>query len=137
MTFTTQEDRTVTAIVPAVQTSFNDLIIPPTRPSYDSGISDVPLLGDILDAQVVGVPDVKYGEELCAWVKLRPGAEPLTAERVREFAAGKLARYKIPRYVIEVDEFPLTVTGKVRKLEMRERSIRLLSLEEAAALRHA
>jgi fatty-acyl-CoA synthase len=92
---------------------------------------------DILDAQVVGVPDVKYGEELCAWVKLRPGAEPLTAERVREFAAGKLARYKIPRYVIEVDEFPLTVTGKVRKLEMRERSIGLLSLEEAAALRHA
>jgi fatty-acyl-CoA synthase len=92
---------------------------------------------DILDAQVVGVPDVKYGEELCAWVKLRPGAEPLTAERVREFAAGKLARYKIPRYVIEVDEFPLTVTGKVRKLEMRERSIGLLSLEEAVALRHA
>ena len=92
---------------------------------------------DILDAQVIGVPDVKYGEELCAWVKIRPGAEPLTAEKVREFATGKLARYKIPRYVIVVDEFPLTVTGKVRKLEMRETSVGLLGLEEAAALRHA
>jgi fatty-acyl-CoA synthase len=92
---------------------------------------------DILDAQVIGVPDVKYGEELCAWVKIRPGAEPLTTEKVREFAAGRLARYKIPRYVIVVDEFPLTVTGKVRKLEMREKSVGLLSLEEAAAIRHA
>ena len=92
---------------------------------------------DILDAQVIGVPDERYGEELCAWVKLRPGAEPLTAEKVREFATGKLARYKIPRYVIVVDEFPLTVTGKVRKLEMRETSVGLLGLEEAAALRHA
>jgi fatty-acyl-CoA synthase len=92
---------------------------------------------DILDAQVIGVPDAKYGEELCAWVKIRPGAEPLTTEKVREFAAGRLARYKIPRYVIVVDEFPLTVTGKVRKLEMREKSVGLLSLDEAAAIRHA
>jgi fatty-acyl-CoA synthase len=92
---------------------------------------------DILDAQVIGLPDVRYGEELCAWVKIRPGAEPLTAEKVREFAAGKLARYKIPRYVIVVDEFPLTVTGKVRKLEMREKSVGLLALEDAAAIRHA
>jgi len=92
---------------------------------------------DILDAQVIGVPDVKYGEELCAWVKIRPGAEPLTAEKLREFAAGRLARYKVPRYVIVVDEFPLTVTGKVRKLEMREKSVGLLALEDAAAIRHA
>ena len=92
---------------------------------------------DILDAQVIGVPDVKYGEELCAWVKIRPGAEPLTAEKLREFAAGRLARYKVPRYVIVVDEFPLTVTGKVRKLEMREKSIGLLALEDAAAIHHA
>jgi fatty-acyl-CoA synthase len=92
---------------------------------------------DILDAQVIGVPDVKYGEELCAWVKIRPGAEPVTAGKVREFAAGKLARYKIPRYVIVVDEFPLTVTGKVRKLEMREKSVALLALEDAAAVHHA
>jgi fatty-acyl-CoA synthase len=92
---------------------------------------------DILDAQVIGVPDVRYGEELCAWVKIREGADPLTAQKVREFASGQLAHYKIPRYVMVVDEFPLTVTGKVRKLEMRERSIGLLGLEGAAAARHA
>jgi len=92
---------------------------------------------DILDVQVIGVPDVRYGEELCAWVKIREGAGPLTAEKVREFAAGQLARYKIPRYVLVVDEFPLTVTGKVRKVEMREQSIGLLALAEAAAIRHA
>jgi fatty-acyl-CoA synthase len=92
---------------------------------------------DILDAQVIGVPDVKYGEELAAWVKIRDGAGPLTAEKLRAFGTGKLAHYKIPRYVIVVDEFPLTVTGKVRKLEMREKSIGLLALEEAAAVRLA
>jgi fatty-acyl-CoA synthase len=92
---------------------------------------------DILDAQVIGVPDVKYGEELCAWVKLRDGAGQLTAEQVREFAAGKLAHYKIPRYVIVVDEFPMTVTGKVRKVEMREKSVELLDLQDAAAVKNA
>jgi fatty-acyl-CoA synthase len=83
---------------------------------------------DIEDVQVVGVPDPKYGEELCAWVKLREGAEPLTAESVREFATGKLAHYKIPRYVVVVDDFPMTVTGKIRKVEMREKSIAMLDL---------
>ena len=92
---------------------------------------------DILDAQVIGVPDVKYGEELCVWVTLRDGAEPLTAEKVREFASGKLAHYKIPRYVMVVDEFPMTVTGKVRKVEMRERSVEMLDLGEAAAVKNA
>ncbi|MGE3660539.1 MAG: AMP-binding protein [Pseudonocardia sp.] len=92
---------------------------------------------DVLDAQVVGVPDVRYGEELCAWVKLREGAEELTAESVREFAAGKLAHYKIPRYVVVVEEFPMTVTGKVRKIEMRTRSVDLLGLHDAAAVRNA
>jgi fatty-acyl-CoA synthase len=92
---------------------------------------------DILDAQVIGVPDDKYGEELMAWVRMREGAEPLTAEKVREFCEGKLARYKIPRYVHVVDEFPMTVTGKVRKVEMREKSITLLGLEAAAAAKHA
>ncbi|MCY7340302.1 MAG: AMP-binding protein [Pseudonocardia sp.] len=82
---------------------------------------------DILDAQVVGVPDAKYGEELCAWVTLRDGAPELTAESLREFATGRLAHYKIPRYVLVVDEFPMTVTGKVRKVEMRERSAILLA----------
>jgi fatty-acyl-CoA synthase len=81
---------------------------------------------DILDAQVIGVPDARYGEELMAWVRLRPGAATLTAESLREFCRGQLARYKIPRYVHVVDDFPMTVTGKVRKVEMRERSVEIL-----------
>jgi len=83
---------------------------------------------DILDAQVIGVPDAKYGEELMAWIRMRPGATPLTAEALREFCLGKLAHYKIPRYVHITDEFPMTVTGKVRKVEMREKSAELLGL---------
>ena len=92
---------------------------------------------DILDAQVIGVPDERYGEELCAWVRLRPGAPELTAERLRDYAAGKLAHYKIPRYVHLVEEFPMTVTGKVRKVEMRERSVQLLGLAHLAARNYA
>jgi fatty-acyl-CoA synthase len=84
---------------------------------------------DIVDAQVIGVPDEKYGEELMAWVRLREGAEPLDADTLRSFCTGKLAHYKIPRYVHLVDEFPMTVTGKVRKVEMRERSLGLLGLD--------
>ncbi|MFR9801578.1 AMP-binding protein [Pseudonocardia sp. RS010] len=91
---------------------------------------------DILDAQVVGVPDVRYGEELCAWVQVREGAQ-VTAESLREFASGKLAHYKIPRYVLVVDEFPMTVTGKVRKVEMREKSVDILDLRDAASVRNA
>jgi len=82
----------------------------------------------IEDAQVIGVPDAKYGEEICVWVKLKPGAEPLDADAVREFARGRLAHYKIPRYVHLVDEFPMTVTGKIRKVQMREESVRILGL---------
>jgi fatty-acyl-CoA synthase len=92
---------------------------------------------DILDAQVVGVPDERYGEELMAWVRMKEGTTPLTAEAVREFCEGKLAHYKIPRYVHIVDEFPMTVTGKIRKVEMREVSVELLGLQNAAATRHA
>jgi fatty-acyl-CoA synthase len=83
---------------------------------------------DILDAQVIGVPDPKFGEELMAWVRLRPGAETITAEALREFCTGKLAHYKIPRYVHVVDEFPMTVTGKIRKIQMREEAVALLGL---------
>jgi fatty-acyl-CoA synthase len=83
---------------------------------------------DIEDVQVVGVPDERYGEELCAWVRMKAGAEPLDSEAVRAYAEGRLAHYKIPRYVVVVDEFPMTVTGKVRKVEMRERSVDLLGL---------
>jgi fatty-acyl-CoA synthase len=91
---------------------------------------------DIVDAQVIGVPDAKYGEELCAWVQLREGVADLSAEAVREFATGRLAHYKIPRYVLVVDDFPMTVTGKVRKVEMREKSVGLLDLGEAAAIKN-
>ncbi|MGH3355354.1 MAG: AMP-binding enzyme, partial [Nocardioidaceae bacterium] len=92
---------------------------------------------DISDVQVIGVPDERYGEELCAWVSMREGADPLTAETVREFASGKLAHYKIPRYVLVVDEFPMTVTGKVRKVEMREKSVAMLGLSAAASVKNA
>jgi fatty-acyl-CoA synthase len=84
---------------------------------------------DILDAQVIGVPDAKYGEELMAWVRMRPGAAPLTAEKLREFCTGKLAHYKIPRYVHITGEFPMTVTGKVRKVEMREKSVEIIGIQ--------
>jgi fatty-acyl-CoA synthase len=83
---------------------------------------------DVEDVQVVGVPDERYGEELCAWVRMRAGAQPLDADAVRAFAEGRLAHYKIPRYVLVVEEFPMTVTGKVRKVEMRERSAEILGL---------
>jgi fatty-acyl-CoA synthase len=92
---------------------------------------------DVVEAQVIGVPDERYGEELMAWVRLREGAEPLTAEALRDFCAGKLAHYKVPRYVKLVDSFPMTVTGKVRKVEMREVSITELGLESVAAIRNA
>ena len=83
---------------------------------------------DVEDVQVIGVPDERYGEELCAWLKLREGAEPLDAAAVRAFCEGRLAHFKIPRYVLVVEEFPMTVTGKIRKVEMREETTRLLEL---------
>ncbi|SDD49180.1 fatty-acyl-CoA synthase [Geodermatophilus telluris] len=92
---------------------------------------------DVVDAQVIGVPDERFGEELMAWVRLREGAEPLTPEALRAFCAGKLAHYKVPRYVKVVEAFPMTVTGKVRKVEMREVSVHELGLEQAAAIQNA
>ena len=74
---------------------------------------------DIEDVQVIGVPDEKYGEELCAWIKLRGTAE-LADDAIREFCKEQIAHYKIPRYIKFVDEFPMTVTGKVQKFKMRE-----------------
>jgi fatty-acyl-CoA synthase len=90
----------------------------------------------IEDVQVIGVPDEKYGEELCAWVKLRPGAD-LTAQDVRGYCQGKIAHYKIPRYVHFTESFPMTVTGKVQKYKMREASITDLGLEAASQARTA
>jgi fatty-acyl-CoA synthase len=91
---------------------------------------------DILDAQVIGVPDEKYGEELMAWVRVKDGAT-MSVEQLREFCGGKLAHYKIPRYVHVVDEFPMTVTGKIRKVQMREEAVDLLGLQQAAAIKNA
>ena len=88
---------------------------------------------DIEDVQAIGVPDTRYGEELMVWVKLRPGADPMSEDDVRDFCRGKIAHYKVPRYVKFVDEFPMTVTGKVRKVEMREVSIGELGLGDAAS----
>jgi len=85
---------------------------------------------DILDAQVIGVPDPVYGEELMAWVRLRPGAAELTADTLRAFCRGQLAHYKIPRYVHVVDEFPMTATGKVRRVEMREQAVVILGIRD-------
>jgi len=84
---------------------------------------------DIDDVQVIGVPDEKYGEEICAWIKMRADCAPLNSTAIRDFSTGKLAHYKIPRYVLVVEEFPMTVTGKVRKVEMRAESIKLLGLD--------
>ncbi|MEU6563480.1 AMP-binding protein [Nocardia nova] len=85
---------------------------------------------DVLDAQVVGIPDPKYGEELVAWIRMREGASPLDADAVREFCTGRLAHFKIPRHVHIVDEFPMTVTGKVRKVDIRTTSVRLFGMPE-------
>jgi fatty-acyl-CoA synthase len=85
----------------------------------------------IEDVQVTGVPDEKYGEELCAWIRVRGGAE-LTAEDIRAYCTGKIAHFKIPRYVRLTTEFPMTVTGKVQKFRMREVSVEELGLQAAS-----
>ncbi len=85
----------------------------------------------IQDVQVFGIPDERYGEELCAWVKLRAG-ETLTAEDVREFCRDQIAHYKVPRHIRFVDEFPMTVTGKMQKFIMRDRMAAELGVQEAA-----
>jgi len=90
----------------------------------------------IEEVQVIGVPDLKYGEELCAWIRLRPGAQ-LDAAAVREYCQGKIAHYKIPRYVRFTAEFPMTVTGKIQKFKMRETSVTELDLAEASDVRTA
>jgi len=81
----------------------------------------------IQDVQVIGVPDPRYGEELCAWVRLHDG-ETATAEEIRDFCRGQIAHFKIPRYVKFVDGFPMTVTGKIQKFIMREQTMAELGL---------
>jgi fatty-acyl-CoA synthase len=91
---------------------------------------------DVSDVQVVGVPDVKYGEELMAWVKTREGAT-LTEDDLKEYCRGKIAHYKVPRYVKFTTEFPMTVTGKIQKFKMREQAIEELGLQDAAGMKTA
>ncbi len=93
----------------------------------------------VADVQVIGVPDETYGEELCAWVIRRDdeGGRALTADVVREYCRGSLAHFKVPRYVMFVDEFPMTVTGKIQKYKMRETSVAALGLHSAASVEHA
>jgi fatty-acyl-CoA synthase len=90
----------------------------------------------IADVQVIGLPDERVGEEVCAWVRLKPGAE-LTVEALRQFCQGRIAHYKIPRYVAVVDEFPTTVTGKIQKFKLREMGIERFGLHQAAAVETA
>jgi fatty-acyl-CoA synthase len=87
----------------------------------------------IRDVQVIGVPDERYGEELCAWIIRHDGAE-ITEEDIREHCRGQIAHYKIPRYVLFVEGWPMTVSGKVQKYKMREESIEILHLEAAAKI---
>src|SRR5918995_1371816 len=82
----------------------------------------------IQDVQVIGVPDPRYGEEICAWIKLHDG-KTATAEEIREFCKGEIAHYKIPRYIEFVPEFPMTITGKIQKFVMREQTIKKLGLK--------
>jgi len=90
----------------------------------------------VADVQVIGVPDAKYGEEICAWVRLREGHQ-LELDELTAFCQGKIAHYKVPRYLEIVDEFPMTVTGKIRKVEMREISTKRLGLGDAASVETA
>jgi fatty-acyl-CoA synthase len=92
-----------------------------------------PAVGDV---QVVGVPDARYGEELCAWVRLREGRQ-VTGDELRDWCRGRIATFKIPRYWRFVDAFPMTVTGKVQKFKMRETSVAELGLQDAASTRTA
>jgi fatty-acyl-CoA synthase len=85
---------------------------------------------------VFGVPDLKYGEEVAAWVKLKEG-QIATPEEIRDFCRNQIAYYKVPRYIKFVNEFPMTVTGKIQKYKMREGMIEELGLQEAAAVKTA
>ena len=91
---------------------------------------------NIRDAQVIGVPDQKFGEAVCVWILLNDG-EMVSEEEIKEFCRNRIAHYKVPRYVKFVQEFPMTVTGKIKKYEMREISIKELGLDEVAGIKTA
>ena len=98
------------------------LIVPPSLPH-----SSLPF---ILGAYVVGVPDERFGEELCAWIKLKSSQENCSVDEIKAFCKQKLAHFKVPKYILFVDEFPTTVTGKIQKFKMREMSIEKLRINE-------
>ena len=91
---------------------------------------------DIVDVQVIGVPDVRYGEEIMAWVQLRDGADT-TTEDIKDFCRGTIAHYKVPRYIKFTDTFPMTITGKIQKFKMREQSVEELGLGSATQVQSA
>ncbi|MBE0488155.1 MAG: AMP-binding protein [Halomonas sp.] len=121
----TMDDEGYVAIVGRIK----DMIIRGGENIYPREIEDFlythPAISDV---QVIGVPDEKYGEEVMAWVKLADGQQ-LTADELKAFCKGKIAHYKVPRYVKFVDEFPMTVTGKIQKFKMREEATHELGLE--------
>ena len=90
----------------------------------------------VADVQVVGLPDEKFGEEVCAWIRVKPGAPP-SEDEVRVFCRTGLAHYKVPRYVVFVDEYPTTVTGKVQKFRLRELGVERFGLRKAASVETA
>jgi fatty-acyl-CoA synthase len=90
----------------------------------------------VQDVQVIGVPDTRFGEEVMAWIVLKPGAEA-TEDEIKDYCRRKIAHYKVPRYVKFTDGFPMTVTGKIQKFKMREAAVEELGLGEAAAMQTA
>ena len=91
---------------------------------------------DILEVQVIGVPDIRYGEEIMAWIQLQKGSNT-TADDIKDFCRGTIAHYKVPRYIKLTDTFPMTITGKIQKFKMRETSIAELGLADAAQVQSA
>jgi fatty-acyl-CoA synthase len=107
-----------------------DMIVRGGENVYPREIEEFLMTHDGIEAvQVTGVPDPKFGEEIIAWISLKDGAK-LTEDDVKQFCQGKIAHYKVPRYVRLSEDFPMTVTGKVQKFKMREISIKELGLEE-------
>ena len=90
----------------------------------------------IADVQVVGLPDRRYGEEVCAWIRLREG-HALDEATVQDFCRGQIAHFKVPRYVVFVEQFPTTVTGKVQKFKLRDMGIERFGLQAAAGIETA
>jgi fatty-acyl-CoA synthase len=90
----------------------------------------------VADVQIVGLPDERFGEEVCAWIRPKPGTA-LTEDQIKDFCRGRIAHYKVPRYVVFVEEYPTTVTGKVQKFKLRQMGIEHFGLQRAAAVETA